>query len=852
MANNNQIRLVKSKNVKRTEEKDKKENIITLDYYGAIKMIEQGETYYEYFDDNVITKVYFDVERDDYTNEVSEDEKDDIMNACIEKIAKMFERYPQFDPSQHIAIAERHRWTLKNKYKVSFRFYITLFKIRYSAIKTDILKDVGEIPVLNKTFDPMVYGNKSQLLGCIYNHKEDYPDHPLTPITEHATEDFIAQYLKGDEILIETNDPVVVQKKEKKEVVVKKEPVSKKQSEDPNDYEYGKAKKLVKILRNERADTYQDWIKVGWCLRNIDDRLYDDWIAFSQKSAKFDENECNKVWNGNNKGVLGMGTLHFWAKNDNLQEYEAMKKDELMELIKKASSGTEYDVALVVEKKYEEEFVYSPESKTWFKFENHRWKPLHGGLGLKKRLPTSIAIEFRNVASYLMSKANNPDIDAEERERIDAMNTKLLKVICSLKKPSFQKGIMEECELLFMKDNFEKELDTKPNLIGFENGVFDLDTHEFRDGRPDDMITSSTKYDYTPMVNSVVKGRIMEFMTSIQDTIENRDYLLLLCAMMLHGIKKHHLVVFWIGQGGNGKGMLSLLLRGMFGDYMGEPSVELYTTKRGNSSQANPEMYKCKGKRCIISAEPEKNDTIYVGKLKNMSGGDKIEARALYQGLVEFDMEAYPVIQTNDKPKLSGTDVGVKRRFRLVRFPYNFVYPDKVNQKPNNKLIDINLEAEFKDVEYQQQMMLLLLEIYENYRLSGYQVHTPERIEKETLEYLNENNHIMNFLDEMYEVAPDEVTDFIEAKYISQANMVFKDYKEWAKKSGVAGVPRQGVFYEELLKELQDINSKCEIKVCKDRKSSWRNINCVYGIRQKKDENECMFDREPQKDDYDF
>ena len=855
MANNNQICLVKSPKVKRTTEQDKKDNIIVLDNYGAIKMIEQGETFNEYFGENAMTKVYFDVERDNYTEELNEDKLDEIMMACVDTINGMFDKYPQFDPSQHIAIAERHRWITKNKskyFKVSFRFYITLFKIRHDAIKTDILKDVGKIPVIDVPFDNMVY-SKTQLLGCIYNHKEEYPDHPLTPITEHGTEDFIAQYFKGDEILIETNDPVVVkkEKKEKKEVPARKEPISKKQNDDNNDYDYKKAQELVKLLSNERADNYHDWIKVGWCLRNVDDRLYDEWIDFSQTSNKFDENECNKVWNGNNKGGLGIGTLHFWAKKDNPQEYERIKKAELMELIKKASSGMEYDVALVVESKYQKEFVYSPESKTWYKFENHRWKPLHGGLGLKKRLPTSIAIEFRNVVSYLASKANDPDIDVEEKERLDAMNVKLLKVICNLKKPSFQKGIMEECEMLFMKDDFEKELDSKPNLIGFENGVFDLDAHEFRDGRPDDMITFSTKYDYTPTVNSVVRGRIMEFMTSIQDTPENRDYLLLLCAMMLHGIKKHHLIVFWIGQGGNGKGMLSLLLRGMFGDYMVEPSVELYTTKRTNSSQANPELHKCKGKRCAISAEPEKTDTIFIGKMKNMTGGDKMEARALYKGIEEFTMQAYPVIQTNDKPKLSGTDIGVKRRFRLVRFPYNFVYPDKVNQKPNNKLIDINLDAEFKDVEFQQQMMLLLLEIYEGYRKSGYEVHTPERIERETMEYLNENNHIMNFLDEMYEVAPDEVTDFTEEKYISQANTVFKDYKEWARKSGVAGVPRQGVFYVDLLKELQDINSRCEIKVCKDRKSSWRDINCVFGIRQKDDERACIFGKGFEGDDYD-
>ena len=40
-----------------------------------------------------------------------------------------------------------------------------------------------------------------------------------------------------------------------------------------------KRKKLVKGLNEKRALEYYNWLEVGWCLHNIDDRLIDEWIS---------------------------------------------------------------------------------------------------------------------------------------------------------------------------------------------------------------------------------------------------------------------------------------------------------------------------------------------------------------------------------------------------------------------------------------------------------------------------------------------------------------------------------------------------------------------------------------------
>ena len=83
------------------------------------------------------------------------------------------------------------------------------------------------------------------------------------------------------------------------------------------------AKSLVELLNSVRAENYHEWIRVGWCLRNIDKRLLQTWVKFSKKSKKFVYGACERTWNNmrHDKDCLGIGTLHFWAKQDSPDRY---------------------------------------------------------------------------------------------------------------------------------------------------------------------------------------------------------------------------------------------------------------------------------------------------------------------------------------------------------------------------------------------------------------------------------------------------------------------------------------------------------------------------------------------------
>ena len=93
------------------------------------------------------------------------------------------------------------------------------------------------------------------------------------------------------------------------------------------------ASQLVKIISDYRADDRKDWLTVGWCLFNISegsDEGFDIWNEFSQRCVdKYDESCCEYTWNKMAEGSLGIGTLHYFAKQDNNEAYNKFIKDNI-------------------------------------------------------------------------------------------------------------------------------------------------------------------------------------------------------------------------------------------------------------------------------------------------------------------------------------------------------------------------------------------------------------------------------------------------------------------------------------------------------------------------------------------
>jgi P4 family phage/plasmid primase-like protien len=328
--------------------------------------------------------------------------------------------------------------------------------------------------------------------------------------------------------------------------------------------------KLVDLLDPKRVETYDGWMKLGWCLRNIDHRLLEAWVEVSKRSPKYVEGECPRVWNTMRTGGLGVGTLHMWAKQDAPDRYRELLRTNLVGLIKACTGCAHYDVACVVHHLYKHEFVCCSikPSQRWYEFRDHRWHECDGGHSLRKHLSTDVYREICAVAEQIVRRMGAVFEDdanqSEERKMLAENNKKLCDLALKLKTTKFKDDVMKECAELFYVERFENKLDANVDLLGFDNGVYDLEKMEFREGRPDDYVSFSTLIDYVPYAGDdhyVVKD-INRYWESVHPNKEVRDYILKSISSCLSGRIREERFNIWTGSGCHAAGTKIMMIDG--------------------------------------------------------------------------------------------------------------------------------------------------------------------------------------------------------------------------------------------------------------------------------------------------
>lgn len=395
------------------------------------------------------------------------------------------------------------------------------------------------------------------------------------------------------------------------------------------DIEY--IKKLVDILSPERADNYQKWIRLGWCLRNIDYRLLDTWIEFSRKSSKFQEGECEKMWNYMKDDGLNVGSLHLWAKEDNSNSYKEIVKQDLSALVAKSSSGAHTDVAQVVYFMFKYDYVcVSIKNNYWYEFRNHKWTPCDSGHTLRSKISNEVCQEYLRQASGWTLKAAS-ETDEERQKQYTEKGKKLSEISLKLKITSFKDNIVKECKEIFYIEKFEEKLDSRSHLIGFENGVFDLDAYEFREGRPEDYISFSTGINYIPYNDDENAKAMHAFFERVFPKPHMKEYFLLLLSSFLNGAIKEEKFHIFTGGGCFAKDTKIMMFDGTDKNVQ---DVEVGDRLMGDDSTPRTVQQLFRGYSDMYEIIPVKGDSFVVNgehkivvKARNMFGVYKTENR---------------------------------------------------------------------------------------------------------------------------------------------------------------------------------------------------------------------------------
>ena len=526
---------------------------------------------------------------------------------------------------------------------------------------------------------------------------------------------------------------------------------------------------VVECLSAHRAESYEDWVKLGWTLRNIDYRLIDAWVEFSKLSSKYISGQCEKLWDTMRIDTLGMGTLRWWARLDHEQRYNDILESNVISLIDKCTNDqAHYDVARVVYSLFKDEYRFTS-NDTWYNFmkQKHRWVRSREGLKLRMELSNRVCCEYMKRANHWSAQANVANGD-QAKDLCMKRHQQLMAIAWALKKSGYKDSVMKECKCLFSDEHFEQVLDSHVHLLGFENGVYDLRMHEFRGGSPDDYISFSTGRHYHPHEPESIEAKEIDayFKQVFTNPSVCKFFKDLLILLIDGGIRQEKFYVF-TGNGSNSKSKILELVQKAVGDYYCILPIALLTQKRVASNSAQSELERTKGRRVAVMQEPGESEKLNIGLMKELSGGDIIQCRGLFKEPVEFRPQFKMIMTCNELPEVPGDDGGTWRRIRVIEFKSKFCDnpdPRKTNEFP----IDPELADKFE--RWSDAFISLLIDHHK--KTDPRLIKEPMEVRIATESYKKNNDIIGQFAEERIE----EVDD---AQSRVQLSALYTEFKSW-------------------------------------------------------------------------
>lgn len=554
---------------------------------------------------------------------------------------------------------------------------------------------------------------------------------------------------------------------------------------------------ILPHLASHRYEDRNDWIAVGWFLHtlgNASDKALDMWINFSSQWHSFEEGECEAEWENMYIGNFTMGTIYGWLKKDNPTFFEKWLSTKIQpSLMKAANSNTHYDVAKTLHCKYGHSFICSSiTKKKWYMYNGHRWEDMDGATNLRKIMSEELVKDIYGLLADLTTKRREMEEGTFEADKYDDYIKQTTSLPSKLKTKNFKDSILTECKDLFYRKNFDSRLDTNPNLLGFENGVYDLETMTFREGRYEDYISFSTGYDYMefpPDSQEIID--LQEFLQKVFTKKTLRNYFMRFCASCLQGGNKHKIFMIFAGRiGNNGKSATVRLMEKAFGQYFKKAPTSLVTGNRPKSNETNSELKLTKGARIVVVQEPGEHERINIGTVKELTGNDSIYLRGLYEDGSNYLPLFTLIMHCNKIPSIPGSDVAMMERIKVLDYLSLFndnALPTREEQfKARHFIADKELDAKLDYLA--PAFMFLLIQEYHKYKKFG--IKEPDYVREAVSKYRNSNDIYGLFISEVTEKN-------------KKGKIVIQDawdcFRDWVKNSTMKkGLPDKFDFVEEI------------------------------------------------------
>ena len=607
-------------------------------------------------------------------------------------------------------------------------------------------------------------------------------------------------------------------------------------------------RKVVSILAPYRSQEYMPWFNVIEALACMGEEYKNVGIEFSLRCPeKFNRADFDAKWINMRKRrkyadpSRAMGIIQYWAKQDNINKYNDIKRHNVHSYIMKEIYNVVNEgllqhaqIAKILRKIVKNKFVVdSPKCEKryiWYEFilseseakngELLKWRKItdcYSGnpLSLEKYISSNLREVFEKIYVSIKNKTMRRPEGANKEEvkqyaEHDAMIVRNFKKTCDrLACFGFIKNCIDMARCYFSIPGFADEMDKDGMILGVGNGVLEFHDNGFVKLIKEYHTHKISKYTvvhYKPLdFNNTIVLYILRLIRNMfpDDKVESFNWFMHYLATSLDGNPKDSFLLLMYGQGNNGKSLITSLLEGVLGeDYSHSLNSTLLTAASKTAESATPELMKVMGRRLIKFSEVDSNSRLNIQTFKRLLGSELLSGRKLNEDTIQFLPGCIYIILLNALLEIPTPEEATWKRIKLLDLPYSF-YPESghMYEKSNkyHKPADPHAKTKLATVEAKEAFLSILVYYWQSLKIKygGKINNVPHTyIINDTIAYRNNQDTLSCFInsrmvktDKEYVIYMSEIgnaySNWYEAKYRRKSRITLSALEESLKNSKI-------------------------------------------------------------------
>lgn len=318
---------------------------------------------------------------------------------------------------------------------------------------------------------------------------------------------------------------------------------------------------------------------------------------------------------------------------------------------------SEIGMALLFGELYRTEARYCPEHKSWYTYDHGAWRKDEGAILVSEKLK-----DFVRLMIFYCGEIEDDDKRKSYTTFVNKMGDRRMR-----------DRVLKDAagELRISATDF----DSNPYLINCKNGTYNLKDFTFNEASYSDYITMQTNFEFT-VERSVSCHRWEKFIDEVTEGDKLKaDFLQRALGYSLLGMANEECMFILYGKTTrNGKSTLLNTIETMLGDYAKVVPVGMICRgdRQKDEEAASPTLAALKGKRFITMAESDEYGRLDEEKIKQLTGGEEISARALYQSAITYKPQFTMWLSCNNLPAVRDKSLFASERIKVIEFNRHF------------------------------------------------------------------------------------------------------------------------------------------------------------------------------------